>query len=59
MKWGLIKYDIPKFCSVYKSMVVLNKFEMSLEDVLERSLKLYKVKHPKQLSFVLLHCWLL
>jgi hypothetical protein len=58
-KWGLIKHDIAKFCCVYKSVVALNKSGMSAEDVLEQSLELYKVKHPQQLSFNFLHCWLL
>jgi hypothetical protein len=58
-KWGLIKHDVAKFCGVYKQVLALNESGMSAEDVLERSLELYKVKHPKQLSFVFLHCWLL
>jgi hypothetical protein len=30
---------------------------MSLEDVMQRFLELYKVIHPKQSAFVFLHCW--
>jgi hypothetical protein len=30
-----------------------------VDDMLERMLELYKVKHPKQQSFVFLHCWLI
>jgi hypothetical protein len=58
-KWGLIKHDVAKFCGVYKSVAALNESGTSAQDVLERSLELYKVKHPKQLSFNFLHCWLL
>jgi hypothetical protein len=46
-KWGLIKHDVVKFCGVYKSVVALNESGTSAQDVLERSLELYKVKHPK------------
>jgi hypothetical protein len=58
-KWGVIKHDVAKFCGVYKSVVALNESSTSAQDVLERSLELYKVKYPKQLSFTFLHCWLL
>jgi hypothetical protein len=57
-KWGVIKHDVAKFCGIYKSVVALNESGTSAEDVLERALELYKVKHPKQLSFNFLHCWL-
>jgi hypothetical protein len=58
-KWGVIKHDVAKFCGVYKYVVALNESITSAEDVLERALELYKVKHPKQLSFNFLYCWLL
>jgi hypothetical protein len=58
-KWGVIKHYVAKFCGVYKSVVALNESGTSSQNVLERSLELYKVKHPKQLSFNILHCWLL
>jgi hypothetical protein len=44
---------------VYKQVLVLNESGMLAKDVLERSLEFYKVKHPKQLSFIFLHCWLI
>ena len=31
---------------------------MSLNDVLQKALKLYKIKHLKQQCFVFIHCWL-
>jgi hypothetical protein len=46
-KWGVIKHDVAKFCGVYKSVVALNESGTFVEDVLERALELYKVKHPK------------
>ena len=58
-KWGVIKHNITKLCGVYKSVVALNEFGTSTKDVLQRALKLYKVKHSKHLSFNFLHCWLL
>jgi hypothetical protein len=58
-KWGLIKHNIAKFCGVYNSVFALNESGISSQDVLEHALELYKVKHPKQLSFVFLHYWLL
>jgi hypothetical protein len=58
-KWGLIKHDVAKFYGIYNLVFALNESGTSSQDVLERALELYKVKHPKQLSFVFLHCWLL
>jgi Fe-S-cluster formation regulator IscX/YfhJ len=48
---------VAKFVDINGQVFALNQFDTSLEDVLERSLELYKIKHPKQLSFVYLHCW--
>ena len=31
----------------------------SFDDLLENALELYKVKHPKQRSFIFSHCWLM
>jgi hypothetical protein len=44
-KWGSIKYDVAKFCGMYKSMISLKEFGTLSKDVLEHSLELYKVKH--------------
>ena len=52
-----MKHDIAKFRGVYKSVLNSKESGMSLGDVLERALDLYKVRHPKQQPFVFLHCW--
>ena len=56
-KWGVIKHDVSKFCGVYKSILLLRESGTSGEDVLDRALDLYKVRHPKQQPFVFVHCW--
>jgi hypothetical protein len=37
----------------------LNELGNSIEDTLHKALKLYKLKHPKNLGFCFIHCWLL
>ena len=54
---GVIKHDVSKFCGVYKSVLSLNQSHTSLEDVLDHSLDLYKVRHQKQQPFLFVHCW--
>jgi hypothetical protein len=56
-KWDIIKHDVAKFVGIYGQVSALNQSGTSVADVLERSLELYKIKHPKQLSIVYLHCW--
>ena len=56
-KWGVIKHDVSKFYGVYKSVLLLRESGTSAEDVLDRVLDLYKVRHPKQQPFVFVHCW--
>ena len=56
-KWGIVKHDVAKFCEVYKTVLNSKESRTSLEDVLERALDLYKVRHPKQQPFVFMHCW--
>ena len=56
-KWGHIKHDIAKFAGAYKQVLDCHELDTSLEDVLERALEYYKDCHPKQQSFLYLHCW--
>jgi hypothetical protein len=58
-KWGIIKHDVAKFVGVHNQVLSMKESGVSLEDLLERALQLYKLKHPKQHSFVFLHCWLI
>jgi len=37
----------------------LNKLGSSIEDTLHKALKLYKLKHLKNLELCFIHCWLL
>jgi hypothetical protein len=57
-KWGVIKHDIAKFIGVYNQVLGCRESGTSLDDVLQNALELYKVKHPKQHSFLFIHCWL-
>ncbi|KAH9541006.1 hypothetical protein CY35_14G036600, partial [Sphagnum magellanicum] len=58
-KWGIIKHEVEKFDGCYGAVLALNEAGTSVEDVLRRALELYKLKHPKGLSFSFIHCWLL
>jgi hypothetical protein len=58
-KWGIIKHDVAKFVGVHNQVLNTKESGVSLDDLLERALQLYKVKHAKQHSFVFLHCWLI
>jgi hypothetical protein len=58
-KWGTIKHDVAKFIGVHKQVSSCRESGSSPDDVLQNALELYKVKHPKQHSFVFLHCWLI
>ena len=56
-KWGAIKHDVAKFVAVHSQVLNLKESGTSLEDVLQRALELYRVKHPKQQGFLYIHCW--
>jgi hypothetical protein len=56
-KWGAIKHDVAKFVVVHSQVLNLKESGTSLEDVLQRALELYRVKHPKQQGFLYIHCW--
>jgi hypothetical protein len=58
-KWEIIKHDVAKFVGLHNQVLSMKESRVSLEDLLERALQLYKLKHPKQHSFVFLHCWLI
>jgi hypothetical protein len=47
LKWGAIKHDVMKFCSRYKSMVALNDFGSSQENIINNILGHCKLKQPK------------
>jgi hypothetical protein len=57
-KWGAIKHDIAKFIGVHSQVLGCRQSGTSSDDLLQNALELYKVKHPKQQSFIFLHCWL-
>jgi hypothetical protein len=50
---------LQKFVECYNLVLALNKFGTTLEGVLSKALELYKLKHPKNASFLFLHYWLL
>jgi hypothetical protein len=56
-KWGAIKHDVAKFVAVHLQVLNLKESGTSLEDVLQRALELYRVKHPKQQGLLYIHCW--
>lgn len=56
-KWSQIKHDVNKFCGTYKHVYDCRASSTSLEDVVEKALEFYRDRHPKQQSFLFLHCW--
>lgn len=44
---GIIKHNVREFVSCYNCMLALNEFGTLLEDVLQWTLKLYKLNTPK------------
>ena len=56
-KWGAIKHDVAKFVAVHSQVLNLKESGTSLEDVLQRALELYRVKHPQQQGFLYIYCW--
>ena len=56
-KWSHIKHDVAKFTGVFKQVSDCRESRAFAEDVLERALEYYKDRHPKQQTFVFLHCW--
>ena len=56
-KWGLVKHDVSKFCGIYAQVENQRRSGTSDVNILEDSLELYKLKHPKGSSFAFLHCW--
>jgi hypothetical protein len=56
-KWGAIKHDVAKFIGVYNQVLGCRESGTSPDDVVQKALELYKVKHPKQQCFVFIHYW--
>jgi hypothetical protein len=54
-KWGISKHDVAKFVEVHNQVLSMKESGVSLEDMLEQVLQLYKLKHIKQHPFVFLH----
>jgi hypothetical protein len=50
-KWGIIGHDVAKFVEVYNQVLPMRGSKVLPDDMLERKLQFYKVKHPKQQSF--------
>jgi len=57
-KMKVIKHDISKFAHCHGFVDALNKLEISNKNTLQDALELYKSKHPKQQSFILIHYYL-
>lgn len=55
-KWGTIKHDVSIFVGCYASVENSKQLGAS-EEVIEKALELYRLKHPKGGSFLHLHCW--
>jgi hypothetical protein len=55
-KWGAIKHNATKFCGNYQIVATLNKRGEFSENTFQEVLELFKAKHPKQGSFVFIHC---
>jgi hypothetical protein len=50
-KWGIIKYDVAKFCGCDNFVIALNESRSFQEDTLQKALELYKLKDLKHQSF--------
>ncbi len=46
-KWGVIKHDVAKFIGHYGIVVALYEFGTLVENILQKTLELYKSKHIK------------
>jgi hypothetical protein len=53
---GFDKKECCKFCGNYGVVHALNKSSVCIEDVFQKPLELYKSKHPKDASFMFIHC---
>jgi hypothetical protein len=58
-KWDIVKHDVARFVGIYKQVFDTKESGTTLDDVLRDALELYKVRDPKQHSFVYLHCWII
>ncbi len=46
-KWRIIKHNVAKFCLNCGVMNALCELRTSNEDIFQKSLKLYNIKHPR------------
>ncbi len=46
-KWGIIKHDVAKFIGNYIVVLAFCELGTGFEDMLHKTLDLYKTKHPK------------
>jgi hypothetical protein len=44
-KWEIIKHDVNKFVGAFNSVETLCEFETNAKDILQKPLKLCKMKH--------------
>jgi hypothetical protein len=58
-KWGIIKHNVFKFVGVYGNVISLNELGSSIEDIVHKTLELYKLKYSKNLELCFIHCWVL
>jgi hypothetical protein len=49
---------VVKFCKCHKAMVVLKESNNFQENILEKILEFYELKHPKHVTFTFISCWL-
>jgi hypothetical protein len=49
-KWGIIKYDVSKFIRNFEIVQALQKLDANHKNILQKVLKLYKVKHLKNIE---------
>jgi hypothetical protein len=56
-KWGIIKHEVAKLVGHYIAMLVLCESGIRTKDTLQKTLNLYKTKHPKHQTFTFIHVW--
>jgi hypothetical protein len=49
-KWGIIKYDVSKFIRNFEIIQAFQKLDANHKNILQKYLKLYKVKHLKKVK---------
>jgi hypothetical protein len=56
-KWGHIRHDVAKFNGCYDQVIALRESGTSMDDNIQKSIALYRLKNAAKPDFLYLHCW--